>query len=388
MAYPHYKRILRAVKNAGVKYVVVKGAENRGHGALSTIQSIMAHHTAGGPKGDHPSLGVVTNGRPGLSGPLSQLFLSRNGTVYVVAGGRAYHAGKVSSSRYSNSHSIGIEAEATGVDKWPDKQIEAYAKLCKALIKEFKLPVSRVVGHKEAAVPRGRKIDPNFNMDQFRAKVGGASGGVSSGGGSTGGGGKKYSTPGKDDPLGLYDKGSRVKEWQEFLLDQGYKLPDGADGYFGPDTVAATKKYQESVGVTADGLVGPDTLNADGTKPSKPTAPAKKKFTPSRTYGFPYEPHGYIGPRDGPDHSHSGIGGRKTNGVYDRTHNKRFVNVLIERGWDARKGGDYLSKYGNDGKYGAELEALIRAFQRDQGLDVDGLAGKSTWTAAFRNPVT
>src|SRR5699024_8611085 len=225
---------------------------------------------------DHPSLGVVTNGRPGLSGPLSQLFLSRNGTVYIVAGGRAYHAGRVSSSRYSNSHSIGIEAEATGVDKWPDGQIEAYAKLCKALIKEFKLPVSRVVGHKEAAVPRGRKIDPNFNMDQFRGKVSGSKGGVSSGGGSTGGGGKTYSTPGKAEPLGLYDKGSRVKEWQEVLLDHGYKLPDGADGYFGPDTVTATKKYQESVGVTADGLVGPDTLNADGTKPSKPTAPAKK----------------------------------------------------------------------------------------------------------------
>ena len=64
------------------------------------------------------------------------------------------------------------------------------------------------------------------------------------------------------------------------------------------------------------------------------------------------------------------------------------MNQLVERGWDAFKGGDYLTKYGNDGKYGDELEALIRAFQKDQGLAVDGLAGKSTWNAAFKNPVT
>ena len=390
MAYPHYKRILRAVKNAGVRYVVVKGAENRGHGALSTIQSIMAHHTAGGSKGDHPSLGVVTNGRAGLSGPLSQLFLSRNGTVYVVAGGRAYHAGKVSSTRYSNSHSIGIEAEATGVDKWPDEQIEAYAKLCKALIKEFKLPVSRVVGHKEAAVPRGRKIDPNFNMDDFRGKVNGSKGGVSISGGSSGGGGKTYKEVKYGTTLGLYDKGKPVEEWQKHALNYS---GEKADGYFGPDTEADTKTFQRQNGLDADGLVGEKTwaaykAGARLNSKSKPAEKKPKKFSPSRVYGFPYESGGYIGPKDGPDRSHSGIGGRKTNGVYDRTHNKRFVNVLIERGWDARKGGDYLTKYGNDGKYGDELEALIRAFQRDQGLPVDGLAGRDTWTAAFNNPVT
>lgn len=386
MAYAHYKRILRAVKNAGVKYVVVKGAENRGHGALGTVQSIMVHHTAGGPKGDHPSLGVVTNGRKGLPGPLSQLFLSRNGTVYIVAGGRAYHAGKVSAARYSNSYSIGIEAEATGVDKWPDEQIEAYAKLCKALIQEFRLPVSRVVGHKEAAVPRGRKIDPNFNMDEFRAKVSGSKGGVSIEGGSSGG--KKYKEVKYGTTLGLYDKGAPVKEWQEKALGYTGKK---ADGFFGPDTEADTKTFQRQNGLKVDGLVGDDTWSAykNGARLKKSSSkPAGKKFSPSRVYEFPYEKGGYIGPRSGPDRSHSGIGGRKTKGVYDQTWNKRFVNVLIERGWDARKGGDYLTKYGNDGKYGAELEALIRAFQKDQGLDVDGLAGRDTWNAAFRNPVT
>lgn len=120
-------------------------------------------------------------------------------------------------------------------------------------------------------------------------------------------------------------------------------------------------------------------------------APSKPKPTgkvPGKSYAFPYESGGYIGPRSGPNRSHSGIGGRKTKGVADSSWNKRFVNQLVARGWNAKKGGTYLKSFGNDGKYGAELEALIRAFQRDQGLPVDGLAGRATWDAAFKNPVT
>lgn len=158
MAYALARRLERAVKSAGVSDKTVKGWQSRGHGAMGVIQSVMCHHTAGPAKGNSPSLNVVTYGRPGLSGPLAQLFLARDGTVYLVAAGRAYHAGVVTSSLYQNSHSVGIEAEATGVSSWPKAQINAYAKLCRALAKEFDLPVSRVVGHKEKCSPRGRKI--------------------------------------------------------------------------------------------------------------------------------------------------------------------------------------------------------------------------------------
>ena len=61
---------------------------------------------------------------------------------------------------------------------------------------------------------------------------------------------------------------------------------------------------------------------------------------------------------------------------------------MAQIAFEGRLTADPQIKYGNDGKYGDELEALIRAFQRDQGLAVDGLAGKSTWNAAFKNPVT
>lgn len=75
-----------------------------------------------------------------MSGPLAQLVFARDGTVYLVAAGRVYHAGVVTSSLYQNSHRIGIEAEATGVSSWPKAQVNAYAKLCRALIKDFDLP--------------------------------------------------------------------------------------------------------------------------------------------------------------------------------------------------------------------------------------------------------
>ena len=389
MAYALSRRLHRAVKSAGVKFKTVKGWQSRGHGAMGVIQSVMAHHTAGPSRGNSPSLNVVTYGRPGLSGPLAQIFLARNGTVYLVAAGRAYHAGVVNSSRYQNSHSIGIEAEATGVSSWPKAQMDAYAKLCKALAKEFGLPVSRVVGHKEACSPRGRKIDPNFNMNQFRAKVSGAKGGVSTSGGSSGGS-KSYSSVSYGTTLGKWDKGDPVRDWQDFLVSQGYGLgKGGVDGFFGDSTVSATRKYQRKVGVTDDGMAGKDTwakAKKDGfkwtRKPKKSSKPKPKKKAPGKPKKFPWGKGHYIGPKSGPNSSHSGFYGN------DSAHIKAFVNQLIKRGWNIGKGKTYLSKFGNDGKYGSELRALIRAFQRDQGLKVDGLGGKATWDAAFKNPIT
>jgi len=40
-----------------------------------------------------------------------------------------------------------------------------------------------------------------------------------------------------------------------------------------------------------------------------------------------------------------------------------------------------LPKYGADGDYGKETEAAVKAFQQDNGLTADGVAGKKTWEA-------
>lgn len=161
-----------ACRKSGLPVVECAGWKTRGHAAFTSVSTIMCHHTAGPRNGEAPSLNVVTNGRPGLAGPLSQIVLGRSGTVYVVAAGVAWHAGNTRTAAEGNYRAIGIEAEATGVDAWPAVQYDAYVRLCRALIDHYGLSPANVVGHKEAAVPAGRKIDPNFDMNAFRAAVG------------------------------------------------------------------------------------------------------------------------------------------------------------------------------------------------------------------------
>ncbi|GAB3656419.1 N-acetylmuramoyl-L-alanine amidase [Glycomyces tarimensis] len=131
-----------------------------------------------------------------------------------------------------------------------------------------------------------------------------------------------------------------------------------------------------------------------GHKPSKPSTPSKptpskgKRAAPGPHYDYPLPTGHYFGPRNGPNTSVSGYYGRRFKGKTDSEWLKLFGEQLRKRGWDVRKGGRYLTKYGNDGKFGPEYEQLTRAFQADQGLAVDGRPGPVTWRAAFENPVT
>jgi hypothetical protein len=164
------------LRNAGLTVVEVDGWKTRAHGPLAEIRSIICHHTAGPSTGDFPSLLIVQNGRPDLSGPLAQLGLGRSGTWYVIAAGLSYHAGVVTDrTLFSNQYAIGIEAENTGVPPtdsghiyWPEVQYQSYLRGVRALQKAFNVPTKYVRGHKEVAYPLGRKNDPNFSMDEFR----------------------------------------------------------------------------------------------------------------------------------------------------------------------------------------------------------------------------
>lgn len=159
------------LRKAGLKVQEVQGWAGRGHGEMTAVDAIVCHHTAGPKTGNYPSLGTVRDGRPGLDGPLSQLGLARDGTWLVIAAGVCYHAGVTFETWQNNWHAIGIEAEATGTDPWPQVQYDSYVRGVRALAAKFGVPVSRVLGHKEVAKPKGRKTDPNFDMDDFRAAV-------------------------------------------------------------------------------------------------------------------------------------------------------------------------------------------------------------------------
>lgn len=162
-----------ACRKSGLPVVEVDGWQSRGHGEMFAVNTIALHHTATPAHvvGDYPSLRIVRDGRSDLPGPLAQVGLGRDGTVYVIAAGVAYHAGATFYPRQDNWHAIGIEAEHDGVSAWDMVQVSAYVRLVAALAEHYGVPLSNVQGHKEIARPAGRKIDPNFDMTDFRARV-------------------------------------------------------------------------------------------------------------------------------------------------------------------------------------------------------------------------
>jgi len=169
----------KVLLDANLKVATVDGWETRGHGDVGPTFGVLCHHTGGRKDGNMPALNTLIKGRTGhdgkkLEGPLSQLGLGRDGTYYVIAAGRAYHAGKgLWMGASGNHHFIGIEAENTGRtnDPWPEIQMDAYRRGVAAILKHTGLSAERCAGHKEYAQPRGRKPDPSFDMAKFRADV-------------------------------------------------------------------------------------------------------------------------------------------------------------------------------------------------------------------------
>lgn len=247
---------------AGLKVAEQPGWRTRGHGDMGTIKGVICHHTAGPKNGNMPSLGIVTNGRPDLAGPLAQLCLARDGTFIVVAAGRASHAGpgEWEGEKNGNSNFIGIEAENTGLandNPWPDVQMDAYKRGVAAILKHVGAAAKMAAGHLEYALPEGRKSDPSFSvgnrdariaeMEKFRADVAAIMGGTAPAPTPI-----PASDPQNRPTLRRGAQGDLVKQVQA-------KVGVPQDGKFGPGTEAAVRKFQSAKGMVPDGIVGPKT---------------------------------------------------------------------------------------------------------------------------------
>lgn len=150
------------------------GWETRGRNTMNP-GGVVCHHTGGTlPTNDSAYADFLIKGRSDLPGPLSQLYLDRQGRYWVLAAGKANHAGSGGWKRLSgNSSVIGIEAAHTGslALEWPTEQLDAYKTGVAALLKKLGRNADWVCGHKEWAP--NRKVDPTgIDMNQFRADVG------------------------------------------------------------------------------------------------------------------------------------------------------------------------------------------------------------------------
>lgn len=166
----------QVLRDAGLNVVETAGWQARGHGDFGKPLGVLCHHTCGALHGNIPSLDVLIHGRPDLGGPLSQLGLARDGTYYIICAGKGWHAGAGAWQGITdgNAHLIGIEAENVGVatqEQWSPVIMDAYARGCAAILKHIGAPPIMCAGHKEYALPKGRKDDPDFSLPDFRAKV-------------------------------------------------------------------------------------------------------------------------------------------------------------------------------------------------------------------------
>lgn len=236
---------------AGLKYAEVPGWRTRGRREMAAVRGVIVHHTAGSPNGNMPSLDLLVKGRPDLSGPLAQLGLGRDGTFYVIAAGVANHAGegKWRGVTPGNPCFIGIEAENTGRrdDPWPEVQMDALRRGVAAILAHIGTDANMVCGHKEFALPPGRKPDPLWDMAPFRESVVQImADGVP----------KAPAIPARDalsrPTLRRGAKGDVVAALQA-------KLGVESIGLFGPKTEAAVRALQRQHNLVPDGIVGPKT---------------------------------------------------------------------------------------------------------------------------------
>jgi peptidoglycan hydrolase-like protein with peptidoglycan-binding domain len=136
-----------------------------------------------------------------------------------------------------------------------------------------------------------------------------------------------------------------------------------ADGIFGPNTDAATRTWQSSHGVAADGIVGPVTWAKALATFTTSAVPA----TPGVIPGVSTIPVSTSVPAPAPSattHTQIGLGSSGP----DVVAWQKIVGVPA------------------DGKFGPQTQAATRAWQSAHGLTPDGLVGPKTWTAALGMP--
>ena len=272
------------LREAGLVVEEQPGWQNRGKSDGFSPNGVMWHHTASGLGRDAPSLGIVTNGRADLAGPLCNLLITRSNICIVIASGKANHAGTGAwggVTNRGNSTMYGIEVENTGynsTEPWRLDQLFVIAKATAALIGYDAGRIPACCMHKEYT---SRKIDMHTvsgtDMRMLTAEFcrqwhEGQAPPIAP-------------QPAQPDSVDLaavaagikaasaqiVKQGSRgdAAKWAQALLNNKLDGPDLAvDGNFGPASVAATRIFQRNVKgffklndsqMKVDGIIGPAT---------------------------------------------------------------------------------------------------------------------------------
>ena len=167
------KGLADRLRAAGLAVVECDGWQTRGSDSFNPRGGV-DHHTAGSNNGNAPSLNVCIHGREGLSGPLCNVLQGFDGTCYVIASGRANHAGEGGWRGLSGNSSVyGFERENTGYDPPRPGQHESAARAWAAIIDGSPagaIDPSMVCGHREWA-PSRKPDFHDLDYEWFRQEI-------------------------------------------------------------------------------------------------------------------------------------------------------------------------------------------------------------------------
>lgn len=141
--------------------------------------------------------------------------------------------------------------------------------------------------------------------------------------------------------IGMGARGENVVKIQRELIRRGYNVPGGADGQYGSGCRETVKKFQSDSGLEIDGVVGKRTWDA---------------LFPILALHLPY-PGNIIT-----------MGARGENVV-------RIQQRLMSLGYNVPGGAD--------GQYGSGCREMVKKFQGDNCLEIDGDVGENTWNTLF-----
>lgn len=163
MAYVWQRWIAAELRAAGLKVVEVEGWKDRGRpastGHFNPQGPVTNHHTGSTSSWSRiiPTLATLIKGRPDLPGPLAQVAVAYDGTVYVLAAGRANHAGRVGKGGVvgmpfgadGNALALGDEIDTNGTQVMPKVQVDAIAGVNAVFLKHYKRGTSYVHRHQD-----------------------------------------------------------------------------------------------------------------------------------------------------------------------------------------------------------------------------------------------
>jgi len=336
------------------KVIPMKSPNQDGRGK-SKIDTIVLHHTAGA--------GTARDVGKQFQNPKAQVsshyVVDKEGLIVqpVEDEARAWHAGKseFKGRKDVNDFSIGIEMvnKGDGKDPFTDKQYQALGRLVAYLQDEYDIPRDRITGHKDVALPRGRKTDPaaNFSYDRLDKEIARAKG--------KGGSKKDKDDHDKDDSKGgkHIAWGAKVSpKFKEKVIAIAAELKTNPDFLMAAMAFETGESFSPAVTNKASGAVGliqflPSTAKGLGT-----SSEALKKMTAVEQLDFVQkylEP--YRGKLDAVDDVYMAI-------LFPKAVGKESDFVLFSKGSTAYKQNDGLDA-NKDGKV-TKAEAASKVRQK------------------------